>query len=193
MSDDFVNHILDNLIGVEGKYSNNPLDKGGETMWGITIDTARAYGYTGEMKDLPRDKAFEIYKKNFYYLPGFDKVALMSQLLAEELFDSGVNFGPPVAVMWLQRWLNVYNRRRADYKDLTFTPTVDLHTIGALREYLNKRGSEGEMVLLTSLNCSQGHRYLELAEGREANEAFIYGWVRQRVFHQMREAIEENA
>ncbi|EOE2846881.1 TPA: hypothetical protein MFC92_005543, partial [Klebsiella pneumoniae] len=26
-----------------------------------------------------------------------------------------------------------------------------------------------------------GARYLELAEGREANEDFLYGWVKERV------------
>ncbi|HHN4460772.1 TPA: putative peptidoglycan-binding domain-containing protein, partial [Klebsiella michiganensis] len=29
--------------------------------------------------------------------------------------------------------------------------------------------------------CSQGARYLELAEARPANEAFLYGWVKERV------------
>jgi hypothetical protein len=43
------------------------------------------------------------------------------------------------------------------------------------------RGKEGEQVLLRALNCSQGARYLELAEGREANEDFLYGWVKERV------------
>jgi hypothetical protein len=39
----------------------------------------------------------------------------------------------------------------------------------------------GERVLLAALNCSQGHRYLELSEGREDNEDFTFGWVRARV------------
>ncbi|WP_319800296.1 putative peptidoglycan-binding domain-containing protein, partial [Enterobacter hormaechei] len=44
-----------------------------------------------------------------------------------------------------------------------------------------KRGGEGEIVLLRALNCSQGQRYLELAEQRPANESFVYGWMRERV------------
>jgi hypothetical protein len=35
--------------------------------------------------------------------------------------------------------------------------------------------------MLRALNCSQGQRYLELAEQRSANETFVYGWVRERV------------
>ncbi|HAF5691027.1 TPA: hypothetical protein G8M91_001219, partial [Salmonella enterica] len=40
---------------------------------------------------------------------------------------------------------------------------------------------EGEMILIRALNCSQGQRYLELAEKRQANESFIYGWIKERV------------
>ena len=45
---------------------------------------------------------------------------------------------------------------------------------------LPRRGDEGEIVLLRALNCSQGQRYLELAEQRPANESFVYGWMRER-------------
>ena len=38
---------------IEGGYSNDPQDPGGETMYGITARLARAYGYTGAMRDLP--------------------------------------------------------------------------------------------------------------------------------------------
>lgn len=34
------------------------------------------------------------------------------------------------------------------------------------------------MILIRALNCSQGQRYLELAEKRQANESFVYGWIR---------------
>ncbi|MBF4815817.1 hypothetical protein HIJ91_10795 [Cronobacter sakazakii] len=40
---------------------------------------------------------------------------------------------------------------------------------------------EGESVLVKALNCTQGDYYLEITEKREANEAFIYGWLRERV------------
>ncbi|MGA6465716.1 putative peptidoglycan-binding domain-containing protein, partial [Escherichia coli] len=49
------------------------------------------------------------------------------------------------------------------------------------RVYLKNRGRDGELVMLTALNCTQGDRYLELAEKREANESFVYGWMKERV------------
>ncbi|EFN7728082.1 hypothetical protein EGX45_23545, partial [Escherichia coli] len=51
----------------------------------------------------------------------------------------------------------------------------------ALRVFLEKRGKDGELVMLTALNCTQGERYLALAEKREANESFVYGWMKARV------------
>lgn len=35
--------------------------------------------------------------------------------------------------------------------------------------------------MLRAINCSQGQRYLELAEQRSASETFVYGWVKDRV------------
>jgi lysozyme family protein len=46
--------IIEGILGKEGGYVNNPNDKGGPTRWGITQTTARAYGYSGDMKALPR-------------------------------------------------------------------------------------------------------------------------------------------
>ena len=46
---------------------------------------------------------------------------------------------------------------------------------------LAARGQAGEKVLLRALNSSQAVRYLELAEQREANETFLFGWLAGRV------------
>ncbi len=54
-------------------------------------------------------------------------------------------------------------------------------TLDALSAFLKERGQEGDAVLVTSLNCSQGQRYLDLAESKASNESFIYGWMKGRV------------
>ncbi len=82
---------------------------------------------------------------------------------------------------WLQRWLNVFNNQQAFYHDLTVDGIIGRNTLNALKTYLDKRGKEGESVLVKALNCTQGDYYLEITEKREANEAFIYGWLRERV------------
>lgn len=103
------------------------------------------------------------------------------RLLADELCDTGVNMGPSVASKFFQRWLTALNMRGKLYPDLIPDGAIGPRTITALKGYLSARGKEGEQVLLRALNCSQGARYLELAEGREANEDFLYGWVKERV------------
>lgn len=89
--------------------------------------------------------------------------------------------GPSVPAKWLQRWLNVFNQQGTLYPDLIADGNIGPRTIVALKALLAARGKEGESVLLKALNCSQGARYLELAEQRAANETFVYGWVKGRV------------
>ncbi len=43
------------------------------------------------------------------------------------------------------------------------------------------RGEAGEAVLVKALDALQGERYVQLAEARPANEAFLYGWPAGRV------------
>lgn len=177
--------IIDGLIGREGGYSNHPSDKGGETIWGITEAVARTHGYTGPMAEMPREIAVEIYLQKYVIDPGFGRVHTVSPRIAEELVDTGVNMGQSVAAAWLQRWLTAMNRQGRDYPDLKPDGVIGPRTIDALQAFLAKRGPRGEQVLLVALNCSQGHRYLELAEGRMANEDFLFGWLDHRVAAQV--------
>lgn len=89
--------------------------------------------------------------------------------------------GQSIAAKFIQRWLNVYNKKQSYYNDLTVDGYIGPATIKALTAYLARRGSEGEDVLWQSLNCSQGGRYLDITEAREKNENFIYGWMKNRV------------
>ena len=49
-----VDALIDGLIEREGGYVNHPADKGGPTCFGITEAVARAHGYAGAMRSLPR-------------------------------------------------------------------------------------------------------------------------------------------
>jgi hypothetical protein len=46
---------------------------------------------------------------------------------------------------------------------------------------LKKRGAPGEQVLLKAIEALQGARYIKLTEQRPANEAFLYGWLANRI------------
>lgn len=173
--------IIEEIVGREGGYVNNPNDKGGPTKWGITERVARANGYTGDMKDLPRQTAKQIYEQDYWFSPRFDLIATVSESIANELCDTGVNMGPIVQVKFLQRWLSALNDNQKLYPDLLPDGVIGNRTVVALRAFLQVRGKEGEQVLLRALNCSQGQKYLELTEARKENETFVYGWIKNRV------------
>ena len=173
--------LLDDLLAREGGYVDHPDDRGGPTNFGITHTVALAAGWTGSMRDLPRERAIAIYRRRYWTLPRFDAVAEIAPRIAAELFDTGVNMGPGVAAAFLQRALNALNRQGRDWPDLVVDRAIGGATLDALRRLLAVRGRAGEATLLKALNALQGARYIELAEGRQANESFLYGWLSSRV------------
>jgi lysozyme family protein len=176
-----VDRLVEGLIEREGGYVNHAADKGGPTRFGITEAVARAHGYSGAMRDLPREEAAAIYKRLYWFRPRFDEVARRCPRVAEELFDTGANMGPAVAATFLQRSLTALNRNATDYPDLTPDGRIGEVTLRALDAFLAVRGGQGETVLLRALEALQGERYLRLAERRPANEAFLYGWLANRI------------
>ncbi len=147
------------------------------------------------MRQLPRSEAAVIYSRLYWARPRLDQIASRSGRLAAELFDTGVNMGPAVAITFLQRALTALNRGGKDYPDLTPDGRIGPATLAALDTFLKIRGgtcdghphpiqpgaADGETVLLRALEALQGERYLRLAERRPANEAFLYGWLANRI------------
>ncbi len=181
-----INQIIEQILDEEGAaYTNDPRDSGGPTKYGITQATLAAWrGHPVTAEDvqfLMMDEAAKIYRARYYTQPGFDKVAALSPAIAYKLTDAGVNIGTQTVSMFLQRALNVFNQGGKLYPDLKADGSIGSVTIAALGAYLAKRGKDGETVMLRALNDLQGARYIGLAEAREKDEAFVYGWLLQRV------------
>ena len=83
--------IFDYLLRVEGGYSNDENDKGGKTKFGIIEEEARKYGYKGDMQDLTKDFAKNIYLKKYYLGNKLDKV--VNDKVALSICDWAVNSG----------------------------------------------------------------------------------------------------
>lgn len=173
--------LIDELIAREGGYVARAADKGGPTRYGITRTVAKAHGFAWDMARLPRDTAVAIYRTDYWAAPRLDAVAALAPKVAAELFDTGANMGTGTAAGFLRRALNALNRNGADYPDVAAKGAVDDAVLGALKAFLRVRGSPGEAVLVKALDALQGERYVTLAETRPANEAFLYGWLANRV------------
>jgi lysozyme family protein len=166
---------------IEGGYSNHQNDPGGETNHGITQKVARAWGYKGEMRKLDQDTARKIARLEYWEGPRFHLIAEIAPAIAYELFDTHLNMWPGFAAESLQRLLNGFNRRTADYPDLLIDGHIGTVTASALRLFLTKRGIMGEAVLLAMLNALQGAEYLRQVEVNEKKEDFFFGWASNRV------------
>jgi lysozyme family protein len=176
-----IDQLIDDVIDREGGYSDHPADRGGPTRYGITEAVARADGYDGAMRLLSRDRAASIYRRLYWTAPRLAAIAALAPRIAAELFDTGVNMGPAVAIGFLQRALNALNRGATDYPDLALDGQAGPRTLAALRDFLARRGPGGEVVLLRAIEALQGERYVALAEARPANETFLYGWLANRI------------
>jgi lysozyme family protein len=176
-----IDQLIEDIIDREGGYVNLQADRGGATNWGITEGVARRQGFTGDMRALPKCDAVAIYKKLYWIAPHFDAVAAHAPILAAELFDTGINMGTGTATGFLQRALNALNRNGKDYPDLRVDRQIGPATLSALGSFLSTRGKIGETVLLKAVDALQGAHYLRLAEARPAQEAFVYGWLANRI------------
>lgn len=180
-----VQALIDAVIDLEvggragGGYTNDPNDRGGETIWGITAAVARAFGYAGPMISMPRAVAVQIYLERFWTAPHLDQLDAISGCspLAEKLFDIGVNMGPATGIAYMQRALNVLNNQGKLWPDMG-KPDGGLGkiTFAALRAFISQRGSEGIQVLLGMVRSLQSVDYIQQAEANPSQESFEYGW-----------------
>lgn len=110
------------------------------------------------MRAYPRDDAVAVYRRLYWDLPARRPPSVSSCAA-----------------------LNALNRSGRDYPDLAVDHRIGAQTLAALTGFLRVRGAPGEAVLLKALDALQGERYVALAEGPPANEAFLYGWLANRI------------
>ena len=185
-----VQDVIDDILRAEGnEYTNDPADSGGPTKYGITLETlqdSRSVECTADdVRRLSEDEARRIYLTRYYAGPRLDLLAEHSELVAAEVMDTGVNTGMRRAVRLLQRALNALNDGGQQYDDVKEDGRVGPATAGALADYLEHRGAEGEKALFVLLNCLQGAYYVDLVERRRKDERFMYGWLRHRIANQV--------
>lgn len=190
MSDLFRDEAWPTLSQVEGGYSNDPRDTGGETFRGIARNKHPnwiGWPMIDAMKggDFPAnalgDPALEELVVAFYRAVFWTKVGAddMPPALALDVFDCGVNCGQATAVKMLQRVLNAMNNAQRLYRDIVVDGQWGRSSRAALDGYLSARKDLD--ILIVAYNCLQGAYYIECAERREANEAYEFGWFRNRI------------
>ncbi|MCD6006894.1 glycoside hydrolase family 108 protein [Halomonas sp. IOP_31] len=179
MSASLKSRLVSEVIDREGGYVDHPADRGGPTRYGITESVAREYGYTGDMREMPIALAREIYADRYWHSLRLDEIVEQDESLAAYLFDYGVNSGPRRAAETIQRLLNVLNRVERDYDDIAADGAVGPITLEALDAFARSRGRSGLGVLANAVNALRIEFMVSIAESRESQEAFTFGWLRR--------------
>lgn len=169
--------IVGSVFALEGGYVNDPRDPGGATNHGITEQVARAHGFEGHMKALPKQVAADIYTTDYISKPGFDRVIALSPAVGEKLVDAGVNVGPGRSSRWLQEALNQLSRGGQDYPKVAVDGQLGAQTLAAYQALERKRGrAKACELVLKLLDVQQGAHYMQLNM-----PTFTVGWVDNRL------------
>ena len=170
--------ILASIIFVEGDYTNDPYDSGGETKYGITERVAREYGYTGEMEDLTKEEANKIYSTLYVEEPHFNEFIEISPAITHKLIDAGVNVGTVRVSLWLQHILNVFSRDGKDYPIIKEDGVIGPKTVAAYQALEKKRGKiKACTLVLKALDGYQSSYYISL----ENYSRYVVGWIDKRI------------
>ena len=153
--------IFDYLLKVEGGYSNDKHDKGGKTKYGITEEDAREFGYKGDMQDLTKDFAKNIYLKKYYLGNKLDKV--INNKVALSVCDFIATGGA-----WGSK------KAQAALNELGF----DLRVDGILGEKsLAALNEVDEAKFLEKYHDLQRRYYRVLAANKPSQKKFLTGWL----------------
>lgn len=168
----------------EGRYSNDPADRGGETYKGISrrynplwagwpiIDGWR--NITGFPTNLENNIELQGHVQIFYkiiwdHLHGNE---IQSQLLADRLYDIAVNMGMRDAIIFIQESLNVLNKQQKLWPDLIIDGSLGPKTLATI---IQRNEKEGDMVAKGML-ILQGCHYFKILEKDTTQEDFCWGW-----------------
>ncbi|WP_044129734.1 glycoside hydrolase family 108 protein [Rudanella lutea] len=171
----------------EGGYANHPSDTGGETYKGIArnhnpnwkgwhvVDAAKrnASGTDQLNRILSANADLQanvrtFYKANYWDVNRLDQVS--DQLLAEKLFDIGVNMGVGRAARMWQEAVNLTNQNGRAYADIAVDGIVGAMTLKRTNEHPRPA------LLLQVVRALQGERYLNIMRNAPSQEVFAASW-----------------
>lgn len=162
---------------VEGRdYTNDPKDSGGATKWGVTEQLARQDCYSGDMRELCAARAHDVYVRQVWEKIKGDDLLSLSPECSAILFDVAVHMGNGRAGAFLQRALNVFNDRESRWDDITVDGGIGPVTLSTFAEYLKQRDAS---VMFKTLDAMATMKRVSIAENREKDEKFVYGWLRR--------------
>ena len=171
-------YLLEYIFLVEGGYFNHPNDPGGETMYGIIKTEARANGYNGAMRDLPREVACEIYLRKYWKNNGLMKIE--SFIVGLCIFDFFVNSGSRGATIAQETVNAIYTNRTGSVQFGKSADAAGLKPI-AVDGQMGDKTFEAinkipPFVFISIYNVLQEDKYEDLMRNNSKLRSFDKGW-----------------
>lgn len=168
-------YAIGKLLQHEGKYSNDPNDRGGETYCGISRKHhPTLFLWTlldqGQPEDVMLLHVHKFYEK-WYHDIGAELIS--DEKLAVEYFLASVNCGKHKAVKMLQRSLNYLSRDGKDYLMVGEDGIFGNNTITAMNALVKRRGNG---LLRKMFNVQLGMHYVGIWDRDPSQRGFI-GWI----------------
>lgn len=170
--------IIKEIIRTEGKWSDDPADAGGATMYGVSLRYARSKGLMFDLDDdgdvdaddirlISKERAFDTFYSEFYLEP---RICDLPDLLEAQMTDYAVNSGPGQAVQSLQRVVTT----------LGFPTAVDgglgPRTLASVNAACARHGVETVNNELVKARIAFLH---SIVARKPSQKRFIGGWVRR--------------
>ena len=163
--------IINNIIEAQGGHVIDSNDPENEKTYGITLRTARFWGYLDDMKIFPLETAFKIYKLKYWEPLCGNDLLQFSESLAVELMEISINSDIKQAVEILQLCLNAFNGQMRLYDELSLDGAMGPRTLQALSTYFFNKDIN---VLLEAVKCVYNAYLIDQVQQHEKNEEFLY-------------------
>jgi len=172
------------VMDIEGGYSCDPIDIGGETYKGISRKYNpdwKGWEIIDEYKNQPNfpnninSSILVMHERSLYkekYWDRFKGDHIQDQEIANELYDISVNMGLKRAVEFLQKAINVLNRNQKDYPNISEDGIMGSDTLNVLNNNPKNFGH-----IFNILNILQGYHYIKNMKDNETQERFARGWL----------------
>jgi lysozyme family protein len=134
--------VFQGIMRDEGNYITEGKTEEEFSKYGITLYTARLFGYKGTLSTFTVGMAKDIYKKGYWDSNRVSDIYKISPTIAIEMFEIGINLSPIKAAIWTQRLCNSLNTiKGGKYKfgdDLLLDGVISNTTIKRLAQMSKK-------------------------------------------------------
>lgn len=169
---------IDLILDLEGGFVDHPLDRGGPTKYGITLNTISAHRNrpvsVQEVRDLSRAEAGEIYLAQFWNPVRLGRI--QSKKIALIVFSHVVHTGPLSAIKAVQKTLNVH-----------FGQMLFIDGVFGTRTEIALNGIQDHAAFCRKLLQTIQTYYVEICEARRDQSVFLKGWMNRS--HQVWNAV----